>query len=318
MLTHSSPRVNICVSQTLHVISVSSGWELKEICWCQIETNLDVDPALYSSGKQVADFPLYGDYQIIQLRPEDVKMTKDLETDLQQPEQDQLIDYPSFSDYPVSAQDLHIPEEAYYPSSSHEIQLPEEADYPSSSHEIQLPVESDYPMLAHDLQLPEEADYFTSPQELHLPVEANYPSSSLELQQPVDLNEDYTLSAQTLRLPKEADYFSPTQDLLLPVETDYPSLQQDLEANYPSLPQNLEADHPQKSYSNPTVVAVTSKPEEMRRTTIQPLTAERRGMKEVPIFRPGGARDPGYRGRKKRSIPPFVVDELSRNNLMKL
>ena len=42
VLTHSSPRVNICVSQTLHIISVSRGWGLKEICWCQIETNLDV------------------------------------------------------------------------------------------------------------------------------------------------------------------------------------------------------------------------------------------------------------------------------------
>ena len=46
----------------------------------------------------------------------------------------------------------------------------------------------------------------------------------------------------------------------------------------------------------------------IRKTTLSPslLSAERRGMKEEPIFRPEGARDPRYKGRKKRSVPPFV------------
>ena len=46
----------------------------------------------------------------------------------------------------------------------------------------------------------------------------------------------------------------------------------------------------------------------IRKTTVSPslLSAEQRGMKEEPIFRPEGARDPRYKGRKKRSVPPFV------------
>ena len=48
-------------------------------------------------------------------------------------------------------------------------------------------------------------------------------------------------------------------------------------------------------------------------STPKVLTAERRGMKEEAIFRPGSARDPEYRGRKKRSIPPFISEKKVRN-----
>ena len=47
----------------------------------------------------------------------------------------------------------------------------------------------------------------------------------------------------------------------------------------------------------------------IRNTTPEVLTAERRGMKEEEIFRPGTVRDQEYRGRKKRSIPPFISEK---------
>ena len=44
-------------------------------------------------------------------------------------------------------------------------------------------------------------------------------------------------------------------------------------------------------------------------TTPEVLTAERRGMKEEAIFRQESVRDKEYRGRKKRSIPPFISEK---------
>ena len=47
----------------------------------------------------------------------------------------------------------------------------------------------------------------------------------------------------------------------------------------------------------------------IRNTTPEVLTAERRGMKEEAIFRQESVRDKEYRGRKKRSIPPFISEK---------